>query len=44
MKAVLYTQLQYEDSMVVAQKWKCRPMEQDRKPRNKLMHPQQPSF
>ena len=28
----------HQDSMVLAQKQKCRPMEQDRKPRNKPMH------
>ena len=28
----------YQDSMVLAQKQKYRPMEQDRKPRNKPMH------
>ena len=28
----------HEDSMVLAQKQKHRPMEQDRKPRNKPMH------
>ena len=28
----------YEDSMVLAQKQKHRPMEQDRKPRNKPLH------
>ena len=28
----------YQDSMVLAQKQKYRPMEQDRKPRNKSMH------
>ena len=28
----------YQDSMVLAQKEKYRPMEQDRKPRNKPMH------
>ena len=28
----------HQDSMVLAQKQKYRPMEQDRKPRNKLMH------
>ena len=29
----------HQDSMVLAQKQKYRPTEQDRKPRNKLMHP-----
>ena len=29
----------HQDSMVLAQKQKYRPMEQDRKPRNKPMHP-----
>ena len=29
----------HQDSMVVAQKQKYRPTEQDRKPRNKAMHP-----
>ena len=28
----------YQDSMVLAQKQEYRPMEQDRKPRNKPMH------
>ena len=28
----------HQDSVVLAQKQKCRPMEQDRKPRNKPMH------
>ena len=28
----------YQDSMVLTQKQKYRPMEQDRKPRNKAMH------
>ena len=28
----------HQDSMVLAQKQKYRPMEQDRKPRNKLLH------
>ena len=33
-----------QDSMVLAQKKKCRPMEQDRKPRNKPMHLWVPYF
>ena len=33
-----------QDSMVLAQKQKYRPMEQDRKPRNKPMHLQAPYF
>ena len=28
----------HQDSMVLAQEWKYRPMEQNRKPRNKPMH------
>ena len=32
------TKLHYQDSMVLAQTQKYRPMEQDRKPRNKSMH------
>ena len=32
------TKLQSKDSMVLAQKQKYRPMEQDRKPRNKPIH------
>ena len=32
------TKLQSKDSMVLAQKQKYRPMEQDRKPRDKSMH------
>ena len=34
----------HQDSMVLAQKQKCRPMEQDRKPRNKSMHLWVPIF
>ena len=34
----------HQDSMVLAQKQKCRPMEQDRKPRNKPMHLWLPYF
>ena len=34
----------HQDSMVLAQKQKSRPMEQDRKPRNKPMHPWVPYF
>ena len=34
----------YQDSMVVAQKQKYRPMEQDRKPRNRPMHLWVPYF
>ena len=34
----------HQDSMVVAQKQKYRPMEQDRKPRNKPMHLWGPYF
>ena len=34
----------YQDSMVLAQKQKYRPMEQDIKPRNKLMHLWVPYF
>ena len=34
----------HQDSMVLAQKQKYRPMEQDRKPRNKPMHLQVPYF
>ena len=34
----------YQDSMVLAQKEKYRPMEQDRKPRNKPMHLWVPYF
>ena len=33
-----------QDSMVLAQKQKYRPMEQDRKPRNKPIHPWVPHF
>ena len=32
------TKLHHQDSMVLAQKQKYRPMKQDRKPRNKPMH------
>ena len=32
MKSVQYTQLQYEDRMVLAQNWKCRPMAQIESP------------
>ena len=34
----LYHKASYQDSMVLAQKQKYRPMEQDRKPINKPMH------
>ena len=34
----------HQDNMVLAQKQKHRPMEQDRKPRNKLMHLWVPYF
>ena len=34
----------HQDSMVLAQKQKYRPMEQDRKPRNKPMHLWVPYF
>ena len=34
----------HRDSMVLAQKQKYRPMEQDRKPENKPMHPWVPYF
>ena len=34
----------HQDSMVLAQKWKYRPMEQDRKPRSKPMHLWVPYF
>ena len=34
----------HQDSMVLAQKQKYRPMKQDRKPRNKPMHPWVPYF
>ena len=34
----------HQDNMVLAQKQKCRPMEQDRKPRNKPMHLWVPYF
>ena len=34
-----YYKVSHQDSMVLAQKQKYRPMEQDRKPRNKLMNP-----
>ena len=34
----------HRDSMVLAQKQKYRPMEQDRKPKNKPMHPWVPYF
>ena len=34
----------HQDSMALAQKQKYRPMEQDRKPRNKPMHLWQPYF
>ena len=34
----------HKDSMVLAQKQKCRPMEQDGKPRNKAMHLWVPYF
>ena len=34
----------HQDSMVLAQKQKYRPMEQDRKPRNKPMHQLAPYF
>ena len=34
----------HQDSMVLAQKQKYRPMEQDRKPRNKPMHLWEPYF
>jgi len=34
----LYYKYSHQDSMVLAQKQKYRPMEQDRKPRNKPIH------
>ena len=34
----LYYKFSHQDSMVPAQKQKCRPMEQDRKPREKPTH------
>ena len=34
----LYYKASHQDSMVLAQKQKYRPMEQERKPRNKPMH------
>ena len=34
----------HQDSMILAQKQKYRPMKQDRKPRNKPMHPWVPYF
>ena len=34
----------HQDSMVLAQKQRYRPMEQDRKPRNEPMHPWVPYF
>ena len=39
-----YKSYSQQDSMVLAQKQKYRPMEQDRKPRNKLMHLWVPYF
>ena len=36
---VILQSYSYQDSMVLAQKQKYRSMEQDRKPRNKPMHP-----
>ena len=35
---VILQSYSHQDNMVLAQKQKCRPMEQDRKPRNKPMH------
>ena len=40
----LYYKSSHQDSMVLAQKRKYRPMEQDRKPRNKPMHLWVPYF
>ena len=40
----LYYKAIVHDSMVLAQKQKYRPMEQDRKPRNKAMHLWVPKF
>ena len=40
----LYYKASHQDSMVLAQKQKYRPMEQDRKPRNKPMHLWVPYF
>ena len=40
----LYYKLHHKDSMVLTQKQKYRPMEQDRKPRNKPMHLWVPYF
>ena len=41
---VILQSYSYQDSMGPAQKQKCRPMEQDRKPRNKPMHLWVPYF
>ena len=40
----LYYKASHQDSMVLAQKQKYRPMEQDREPRNKPMHLWVPYF
>ena len=40
----LYYKANHQDSMVLTQKQKYRPMEQDRKPRNKHMHLWVPYF
>ena len=40
----LYYKASHQDSMVLAQKQKYRPMEQDRKPRNKSMYLWVPYF
>ena len=40
----LYYEASHQDSMVLAQKQKYSPMEQDRKPRNKPMHLWVPYF
>ena len=36
---IILQSYRYQDSMVLAQKQKYRPIEQDKKPRNKSMHP-----
>ena len=41
---VILQSYSHQDSMVLAQKQKYRPMEQDRKPRNKPMHLRVPYF
>ena len=41
---VILQRYSHQDSMVLGQKWKYRPMEQDRNPRNKPMHLWVPYF